>query len=138
MAIDGPYQVRSRRRPARSAAGERLGAVVRAERVGLVGQQDQVRAEVHERPRLDLRIALRTVGEELISPSRRTRSPPNVGTPTTIHGSRQMGTTTPGRWELGGRPHSASASRSHSGSSTPSTSTNSRRKRPEGLGRPIR
>ncbi len=80
VAMDGPYQVRSR--PDTRAvgdAGERLGAVGGAERVGLVGQQHQVGVPVHQvgqRPPWDT--GRSCAGRRRVSPRRDRRSPLNV------------------------------------------------------------
>ena len=54
------------------------------------------------------------------------RSPVKVRAPTTIHGSRQMGTTTVAGGSSTGPSHTSPARVSQAGSSTQSTSTHSR------------
>ena len=108
------------RHQGRRDPGEGLGPVLGGERVGLVGQQDQ-------RPDADrVSSASSTLGYRSpapagrrVSPRRARMSPLKVGTPTTIHGSRQMGTTTRAAGSSGGRSHSAVAAVSHGGLGRP-------------------
>ena len=60
----GPYQVSSRPRHEHGRRGERLGPVVGGERVGLVGQHDEVVRR--QRGRVDPRVALGVAGEHVV------------------------------------------------------------------------
>ena len=73
---------------------ELLRAVVRGEPVGLVGQQYQVGRCRPDLFGLDVRIAVRARAEHVVQAEPARTSPANVRAPTTIHGSRQMGTAT--------------------------------------------
>ena len=102
--------------------------------VGLVGQQDQVgagsRRSPDGRPWGSGRRGRRTRCRQ---PSRRSRSPVNVSRPTTIHGSRQIGTAT--RAARGGHRSGPGgpASASQPGTPQPSASVNSRVERVDRL-----
>ena len=74
--------------------GECLGTVVRAEDVGLVGQQHEVDVVAVDLGQLHAGVALRVVGEDVAPAEPGDTSPVNVSLPTTIHGSRQIGTAT--------------------------------------------
>ncbi len=72
-------------------AGEHLRSVRRAERVRLVGQDDDVRPAGGHIVQGDVRVPVGMVRVDVPSPSRAATSPANVSDPTTIQGSRQTG-----------------------------------------------